>query len=239
MLEKIKKAFEQPKQYKNNFSWDTDSEPDENCIIVREAAPTEEIEVNLMMDAFNAVMRLKTDPLEVRTKKMLPEEMMKRLSDPEFLSDMSCFDSLPTGVKMFMMQIPFFKEEVAKVAKKDAQIEQQHTAAELSLLDVPSDFSSNQDHSTTAIRASNTSLALSDISNVAEPSGSDNRILRSSSSSSARSRRIHTPTPSRKPRSKKELVKAPAINPRMESFMHGFSKPAKRRRSTPSPETSK
>lgn len=252
MLNNIKEAFSQPKTYLGNFTWGNDSEPDENTINIVNEVHQEDVErdeAKLLVKTFQSVLRFKNDSEEIRNNGMSVPDMMNRLKDPNFLSDMSCFNELPAGFGTFISEMPFFQQ---RFEQQPPQLEDPLPVvhSESSSLNVPEYSSSSQDCDTSKAQKASSDLPNSYLSSEsfstsrAKPS----RSMRSNSSSdgsmssesakraAAVAKHQMSPKPD-KPRSRKQQVEGINRNPRMQLFMEGFVA-NKRNRDSLSPEVS-
>lgn len=269
MLKTVSNAFAQPRRYNGAFSWETDSDEDENTInvAVNQAEHQEDEGENHLKEvtnAFQSVLKFKDDNDEVRNNEMSLTDVMKRLRDPKVLSDISCFDKLPGGIRLFMSGMPFFKKLFDEQEQNLVQQDEPPIAnlSEPSSLGVPS-YSSDSLGNSNKARPSSSIASDKQSSSSSTTSGDVSlfstktnpvRNLRSSSSSSQgststeyakraaamaklpKSAPVASPV-SRKPRSKKQqLGEGAAYNPRMKNWMADFGS-KKRRRDSSSPES--
>lgn len=238
-IKKIQDAFASTKRYQGAFAWEADAEPDGSTIDI--LAPHEELPDDEpgdpFADAFKAVLRFKNDTEELRHKDMSREEIINRLQDPDMLGDIRCFEQLPKGIQVFMREMSFFKKLFDEGMQPFDGEGGLHGAdlSEASLLDVPAPLSDSLEVSAKACKSSSllsissSTSSSSACSNKARPS----RSLRSSSSSQVSNRSSalartkaelqSTPT-TRKPRSKKQLVEKPKMNPRMGQWIDNFTR---------------
>lgn len=252
-IKKIQDAFASTKRYQGAFAWEADAEPDGSTIDI--LAPHEELPDDEpgdpFVDAFKAVLRFKNDSEEFRHKDMSREETMNRLQDPEMLVDIRCFQQLPKGIQAFMREMSFFKklfDEGTQLFDENFDGEGELHGADLSEVNsmgVPEPWSDSLEVSAKACKSSTTlsssslTSSSSPCSNKARPS----RSLRSSSSSQVSNRssalartkaELQSTPPSRKPRSKKQLVEKPRMNPRMGQWIDNFTTRKRRRESSSS-----
>lgn len=269
MLKTVVNAFSQPKRYDGAFAYETDSDEDENAInvAVNQGEPRDDCEENdgnLLVKTFAAVLKFKDDNEEVRNNEMSLTDIKRCLNNPNILSDISCFDKLPAGVRLFMSEMPFFKklfdeQEQNLVQQDEPPIADSNDPSSLGVPSCSSDSLGDSEKAGTTSSAaadklpSSSSTSSTDLS-FCSTKANHGRSLRSSSSSSqgsisteyakraAAMAKLPKSTPiasplSRKPRSKKQqLVEGAAYNPRMKNWMTGFAS-KKRRRDSRSPES--
>ena len=199
------------KTYKKDFTWDTDSEDDENCLKIKvgQKAPNESFEVDdSLYKVFNAVLRAKPEDGVSHVKELTPNEIMNKLDDPDTLVTLDDLQNLPSGIKKYAAQFEMFKDLV------------QDSKAPEDLLNVSQSSFDVHSQSLLETPSQETSSVLADISNKT------NRVLRSSRSMSS------TPNRSRVKTDSARL----ATNQRMQTWMKTFGTSSKRRRDSTSPE---
>ncbi|CRK93481.1 CLUMA_CG007017, isoform A [Clunio marinus] len=237
---KLQNAFTNPRQYKNRFGADTDSEADENClnIVANQYVPTQNnnTDEEKLRAAFAAVL-ISKDQYEQGLKTLSHEEIKKALTDRNILSSMDHFNNLPTGLRLYLSQTSYFKNRVETGHAQSHQ--QQDSSSQSSLgvgilsLDEPLISPSLSPQSSIDNQAGSSQRLLSkDFSDLSSTQQSSENIS-NQASDSASSSSIRT-----RSRSKMAISK-PAVNVRMESWVKSFSasrKPSsKRRRDSSSP----
>lgn len=239
MLDKIKEAFSQPRRYVGEFAWESDSESDENAIniAVNQCYQEDENEedAKLLIKTFQAVVRFRDDSDEIRHEGLPLPDMKNRLKDPNVLSDMSCFDRLPAGIRAFMSEIPFFSERFDE-PQENIQLEEPPIFShnESQPLDIPVDQSDEStfhdegisitDHSSSyQVQRRLRSSFLSDFPTTSESAKRAAAVAKY---------QFHQNSPSTS-RSKQNTRRPSDKNP-IENWMEDFS--SKRRRDSSSPE---
>lgn len=224
----VVEAFKIPKTYKGKFSFDSDSDSDDNCIKIASDKQPEVVQqdgfLQGLIKSFGAILNPNSEvPLS------LPE-IRQSLMDPQILSSVDDLKQLPEGIQQFMGQFPMFQTS-QQVCTEEWHDDNQENRS--SSLKVPGD-------SITARRSTTTPI-LTDTSNQ---TGAKRRLrsshgssLSTSSSNKSHSQPIKTSTPktTQRPRTKKNLVKDPAVNARMFGFVNKFAHASRGRTST-SPE---
>lgn len=212
---RLKNAFEQPKTYKNNFGFDTDSDTDENCLKIQDkkqpAAEQTDHETERLVSTFNLVVRT-TEEVKAN-EKLSNQEIMRRLENPDFMSTAEHVAKLSKAVKKCMAGFDFFKEQMGEAIYVEEHGEQEsttHSLEQSSSLEVPS---ITQESASSIDESGNKSRSSSSPSPLKEIQGQ------------------------RKPRSKKN-VDQPTVNVRMNKFVRQFTqtRSAKRRRTSTSPQ---
>lgn len=218
--ETIQNAFKNPTTYKSNFGWETDSDPEENCIKIKKTsqeATSEANELEEMARTFNAVLRTESDENELTLL-----EIKQLLSDADRISNSEQLNRLPPMLQRYLSDFKQFQKHLHQAEEAEFMDNNKENENTSSSIEVPS-----AGDSVLAEKASSNS-GLSDASN---------RLLRSHSTSTLGSKPQHHSTPaSQKPRSKK-AVDEPSLNPRMEKFINAFNLPYKRRRNSSSSDS--
>lgn len=106
------------KIYNRSFGFDSDSEPDDNCLAIKlgEQAPldyTERMD-DSMYKVFNAVLRPKRGQGDSIAVELKASEILERLTDMSVLTKAEAFESLPGGVGKYASQFEFFKKRFQK-----------------------------------------------------------------------------------------------------------------------------
>lgn len=230
MMERVKRAFNNQRNYKGDFGFDTDSDPDDNCVKVVKDQPTQLDDSNnydVLAKSFNAVLRVNPDDEQIQMPMIQTQHIMRQVEDPNILSDVEYTKKLPGGLQMFFSRIPFFEKklEEARTVEQDQSI---------SILDVPDFFTSSSSDSPGVLLASTPNRNLR--SSTAFSQLSD--VERKRADALAKNEAPTTPR-SRKPRSKKQaLVGVGTVNPRMQTFVNRFEfNVSKRRRDSSSPSS--
>lgn len=101
------------KTYTNNF-FDTDSDPDENCLMIKvgEQAPIDDSGQvdDSLHKVFNAVLKIKPREGELEVMELEPGDILVCLADENVMSDAEGFKGWPSGVRKFAAQYEFFKD---------------------------------------------------------------------------------------------------------------------------------
>lgn len=214
----IKEVFKNPTSYKSNFGWETDSDPDDNCIKIKtmpQETTHEFDDLKEIARTFNAMLRTEDDDKELSL-----EEVKLRLSDADVVSNEQ-LSKLPRKLKGYLADYgPLRKHLTGSEATEFAKNDNKENENTSSSLDVPSTGDSM------LVRTPSTAGLLD----------SSNKSLSLRSHSAALTARQHSTPATHKPRSKR-IVDEPSVNPRMERFVKTFIQPLKRRRDSISPES--
>lgn len=235
MVENIRKAFERPQMYKNNFNWETDSEPDDDCIKVtttkRPQSDDEDDEEEQLTDAFNAVLRRRVLERSSPIKMLTKPEIMELLGDPGAISDGEWLKKLPLGVQSFLQKFQLLRDHFTFAPSHDNVDPDIQTTvgSEIDVLEVPTSPKSISEVSTSSSNSfKRTTRSFSSASSQSSTSFSRAQALAKASG--------HSTPKLPKPRSKKkDLDGKPAANTRMQDWVSSFPTTRKRRRDSHSP----
>lgn len=218
LISRLKDAFDEPRNYKNKFELDSDSDMDENClkILDRKENIIEELddETEKLISTFNLLVRTEGE-IEDNVK-LSNQEIMLRLENPDVMNSPAHVAKLTKAVKVCLSVIDFFKDQLSEATQEDIHSDQENVAPDsdseqISSLEVPSMNTRSQEDFT----------PLVDSRNVRQSSRTPSLLL---------SQRIT--------RSANQLVEQRKMNPRMKYFVESLKKPrsGKRRRSSTSPQ---